>query len=104
MKMPSSPIEHKMKLYFKKYHLNRPSPISPINNIKTPDFKSMIFSINSPSLELHTRFLDAIGYTSETEDKANWLLSMEIQLGWLRDTGFVDVDYYWKWHEMALLI
>lgn len=38
------------------------------------------------------------------EDRANRLLPMEIQLGWLRDTGFVEVDCYWKWLEMALLI
>ena len=60
--------------------------------------------VASPSVELHVRFLNAIGYTPEKEDKANRLLPMEIQLGWLRDTGFVEVDCYWKWLEMALLI
>ena len=50
-----------------------------------------------PSVELHVRFLNAIGYSPEKEDKANRLLPMEIQLGWLRDTGFVEVDCYWKW-------
>src|ERR687893_944722 len=60
--------------------------------------------VASPSVELHVRFLNAIGYTPEKEDRANRLLPMEIQLGWLRDIGFVEVDCYWKWLEMALLI
>jgi SAM-dependent methyltransferase len=60
--------------------------------------------VASPSVDLHVRFLKAIGYTPEKEDKANRLLPMEIQLGWLRDIGFVEVDCYWKWLEMALLI
>jgi ubiquinone/menaquinone biosynthesis C-methylase UbiE len=60
--------------------------------------------VASPSVELHVRFLKAIGYTPEKEDKANRLLPMEIQLGWLKDIGFVEVDCYWKWLEMALLI
>jgi tRNA (cmo5U34)-methyltransferase len=60
--------------------------------------------VASRSVNLHVRFLDAIGYTPEKEDKANRLLPMEVQLGWLRDIGFVEVDCYWKWLEMALLI
>jgi tRNA (cmo5U34)-methyltransferase len=59
--------------------------------------------VASPSVELHVRFLKAIGYSPEKEDRANRLLPMEIQLGWLRDAGFVEVDCYWKWLEMALL-
>src|SRR5919198_1087095 len=60
--------------------------------------------VASPSVEHHIRFLHAIGYTPQMEDKSNKLLSMETQLKWLRDIGFVDVDCYWKWLEMALLI
>ena len=60
--------------------------------------------VASPSVELHIRFLSAIGYTPGKEDKANRLLPMETQLGWLRNLGFVEVDCYWKWLEMALLI
>ena len=37
------------------------------------------------------------------EDNTNRLLSMEKQLQWLRELGFVDVDCYWKWLELALL-
>src|SRR5262249_53831313 len=51
--------------------------------------------VASPSVELHVRFLNAIGYSPEKEDRANRLLPMEIQLGWLRDTGFVEVDCYY---------
>ena len=53
--------------------------------------------VASPSVELHVRFLNAIGYSPKTEDKSNKLLPMETQLGWLREIGFVDVDCYWKW-------
>ena len=60
--------------------------------------------VASPSVELHVKFLKAIGYSPEKEDKANRLLSMDMQLGWLRDSGFVEVDCYWKWLEMVLLV
>jgi tRNA (cmo5U34)-methyltransferase len=50
------------------------------------------------------RFLYAIGYTAQMEDKSNKLLSTETQLKYLRDIGFVDMDCYWKWLVMALLI
>lgn len=60
--------------------------------------------VSSPSVFQHTRFLKAMSTSSKKEDKTNRLLSMEKQLQWLRDLGFVEVDCYWKWLELALLV
>jgi tRNA (cmo5U34)-methyltransferase len=59
--------------------------------------------VASPSVALHHGFLAAIGHTPETEDPSNKLLDFEVQLDWLRQIGFVDVDCHWKWRELALL-
>jgi SAM-dependent methyltransferase len=60
--------------------------------------------VASPSARVHKRFLDALGITPEQEDRSNKLLDVETQLRWLRDIGFEDVDCYWKWRELALLV
>ncbi len=60
--------------------------------------------VASPTQRLHHQFLAAIGYTPDQEDVSNQLLDVETQLSWLRGLGFEDVDCYWKWLEMALLI
>ena len=59
--------------------------------------------VSSPTRDLHEEFLRRIGWTPETEDPSNKLLEVEIQLAWLREIGFVDVDCFWKWRELALL-
>ena len=57
--------------------------------------------VASPTSRLHERFLVAIG---GQEDESNILLDVETQLLWLREIGFEDVDCFWKWRELALLV
>ena len=60
--------------------------------------------VASSTERLHRRFYAALGYEPGWEDASNRLLDVETQLGWLRALGFDDVDCYWKWLEMALLV
>ena len=56
--------------------------------------------VSSPTPRLHAEFLAIV---DTPEDPANQLLDVETQLGWLREIGFVDVECFWKWRELALL-
>ena len=60
--------------------------------------------VASPTHRLHLAFFAAIGEPLEDEDSSDRLLNVETQLGWLRELGLDDVDCYWKWLEMALLV
>ena len=60
--------------------------------------------VASPTVRVHHRFLEAMGTTPEQEDPSNQLLDVGSQLRWLREIGFEDVDCYWKWRELALLV
>lgn len=60
--------------------------------------------VASANQRLHLAFFTAIGEPLENEDPSDRLLDVESQLAWLRVLGFDDVDCYWKWLEMALLM
>jgi len=60
--------------------------------------------VASATQRLHLMFFDAIDEPLEHEDPSDRLLDVETQLRWLREHGFDDVDCYWKWLEMALLV
>jgi tRNA (cmo5U34)-methyltransferase len=59
--------------------------------------------VASATPRLHESFLSQLNVTPETEDPSNKLLDLELQLSWLREIGFIDVDCHWKWRELALL-
>lgn len=42
-------------------------------------------------------------YESRPDEAANRLTPAETQLGWLREIGFVDVDCYFKYFELAVI-
>jgi len=57
--------------------------------------------VSSPTENLHKRFFEKLGVE---EDGSNILLDVETQIKWLNEIGFHDVDCYWKWLELALII
>ncbi len=60
--------------------------------------------VASATHRLHLKFFAAIDEPLEHEDPSDRLLDVESQLRWLRELGFDDVDCYWKWLEIALLV
>jgi ubiquinone/menaquinone biosynthesis C-methylase UbiE len=85
--------ERKRSLYAEIFHLLQPGGI--FCNLE---------HVASSTPVLHERFRQAIGIAHQPDDPSNKLLDVETQLVWLREIGFTDVDCYWKWLELALLV
>ncbi len=85
--------ERKKSLYTEIFHLLQPGGI--FCNLE---------HVASATPAIHERFRWAIGYGNEPDDPSNKLLDVETQLHWFREIGFTDVDCYWKWLELALLV
>ena len=83
--------ERKYSLYKEIYNLLKPGGVF-----------CNLDRVASPTQRLHKQFLAKTTY--KKEDKSNKLLDVQTQLKWLEEIGFIDVDCYWKWLELALLI
>lgn len=72
--------------------------------IYTDIFDSLMIegiSANSPTTDIESV---AAAYHSRWDDEPNNLASADAQCGWLRDTGFVDVDVVMKVFELAVIV
>ena len=59
--------------------------------------------VASPTVELHNEFLEAVGRTPDQDDPSNQLVPVADHLTWLEGCGFVNVDCFWKWRELAVV-
>lgn len=86
------PDERKREIYQEIFHLLTPGGV--FCNLE---------HVAPSSDRIHRLWLTAMGRTPEEEDPSNMLTPVDIQLAWLREIGFVEVDCYWKWFELAVL-
>ncbi|MGO9269520.1 MAG: class I SAM-dependent methyltransferase [Terriglobia bacterium] len=57
----------------------------------------------SPSFVLHELYLQKTGNKAALNGARTRRADVQTQIRWLEDVGFVDVDCYWKWLELALV-
>jgi tRNA (cmo5U34)-methyltransferase len=59
--------------------------------------------VASPTEALHEEFLAALGKQPDEDDPSNQLVGTEEHLRWLHACGFVNVECFWKWRELAVV-
>jgi len=59
--------------------------------------------VASPTPALHTEFLEKLGSSPENDDPSNQLVPTDTHVRWLEGCGFVNVDCFWKWRELAVV-
>jgi tRNA (cmo5U34)-methyltransferase len=59
--------------------------------------------VASPSFVLHELYLQKAGKQAVASGPRTRRVDVQTQIRWLEDVGFVDVDCYWKWLELALV-
>ncbi len=59
--------------------------------------------VASPTQQLHEEFLAALGRQPYDDDPSNQLVGTEQHLRWLNSCGFVNVECFWKWRELAVV-
>ncbi len=59
--------------------------------------------VASPTDELHDEFLAAVGHRPDDDDPSNQLVDTEVHVAWLNACGFVNVECFWKWRELAVV-
>jgi tRNA (cmo5U34)-methyltransferase len=59
--------------------------------------------VSSPTSELHNAFLEKLGVSPENDDPSNQLVATDTHTAWLEGCGFVNVDCFWKWREIAVV-
>jgi tRNA (cmo5U34)-methyltransferase len=58
--------------------------------------------VSAASAQLHERFRHEIGRIQD--DPTDHLADLSDQMGWLRKSGFDEVDCHFKWLELALIV
>ncbi|HEX4482698.1 MAG TPA: class I SAM-dependent methyltransferase [Solirubrobacteraceae bacterium] len=60
--------------------------------------------VGSPTRRLHDAFYRRIAQMTEFDHRSHTTLAVSEHLQWLRELEFDDVDCYWKWLELALIV